>query len=396
MKILHTSDWHLGHVLYGFPQDDQQKKMLDQMVELVKEHQPDAFLISGDVYDTTQPSASVQTMLSDALVAIHEANPTMQIVCIAGNHDSGSRHMIFHKPWEALKVKMIGNVNKDSDLSDYIVKIDGVGYVVAVPYAADRFMPEDIYVKLSNLVAEQNQENLPVFLMGHLAISCDYTGHEQSTDDCIGGITCVTTDTFGRDYDYVALGHIHKQQKVDNNDRVWYCGTPIAVSFDESTPGNDHGALLVECEAHGADVKITHLHIKNPKPLVNIPAEGVGEWKNVLEEFKKYPSDEDAFIRLNVEVEKYLPAGATEEARAVAKSKNCTFCLINTRRKEDKTASASASEKTFTTTEFRNIDPIDVAKMFIREKFKGSEEHDSEIEELLKIVKETLNTETEE
>lgn len=364
--------------------------MLDQMVELVKEHQPDAFLISGDVYDTTQPSASVQTMLSEALVKIHMAKPDMQIICIAGNHDSGARHMIFHTPWKALGVTMLGGVNKDDDLDGFITKIDGVGYVAAVPFAADRFMPEDIYTRISDIIAERNsEEHLPVILMGHLAISCDFTGHEQSSEDCIGGLNCITTNVFGDGYDYVALGHIHKQQSVDDKGKVWYSGTPIAVSFDESTPGNDHGALLVECSSHGAEVKVTPLHVDNPKPLVNIPTVGFGEWEDVLEEFKAFPSDEDAFVRLNVEVDMYLPAGAVEEARAVANSKECIFCLINSKRKEVKESTSKGTHASYTPTEFKNLDPIEVAKMYIHEK-KGAV-LDSDIEELLKIAKETKN-----
>ena len=68
MKIIHTSDWHLGHALYNYSREEEQADMLRQMTRIVEEEKPDAFVISGDVYDTMQPSASVQTMLADALV----------------------------------------------------------------------------------------------------------------------------------------------------------------------------------------------------------------------------------------------------------------------------------------------------------------------------------------
>ena len=70
MKIIHTSDWHLGHVLYNYQREEEQRAMLDQMVEAVGKYMPDAFVISGDVYDSVQPTASVQTMLTEALVRI--------------------------------------------------------------------------------------------------------------------------------------------------------------------------------------------------------------------------------------------------------------------------------------------------------------------------------------
>ena len=86
--------------------------MLEQMVSIVEEQKPDVFLLCGDVYHTPQPSAAVQTMLSDGLVKIHEANPQMTIVMTAGNHDSGTKHEIFQTPWKALKVYAIGQLEK--------------------------------------------------------------------------------------------------------------------------------------------------------------------------------------------------------------------------------------------------------------------------------------------
>ena len=177
--------------------------MLRQMTRIVEEEKPDAFVISGDVYDTMQPSASVQTMLANALVDIHRANPDMKIVCIAGNHDSGSRHTIYRTPWKALGVEMVGNISRDSRLEDYIFKVEGKGYIVAVPCAADRFMPEDVFVSLQEMVAEMNkEEQLPVFLSAHLAVArCDYRGHDMSTDENIGGLGCQELNVFGEGYD---------------------------------------------------------------------------------------------------------------------------------------------------------------------------------------------------
>ena len=91
MKILHTSDWHLGHTLYNYDRTEEQLSMLQQIEDIVHNEQPDVFLLCGDVYHTSQPSASVQTMFTDALVQIHHACPSMTIVVTAGNHDSGTK-----------------------------------------------------------------------------------------------------------------------------------------------------------------------------------------------------------------------------------------------------------------------------------------------------------------
>ncbi|MDD6736928.1 MAG: exonuclease subunit SbcD, partial [Prevotella sp.] len=133
MKILHTSDWHLGHTLYNYDRAEEQMAMLLQMVDIVRIEQPDVFLLCGDVYHTAQPSAAVQTMFTNALMEIHQAQPEMKMVIIAGNHDSGTKHEIFRTAWKALAVETIGCVDDDS-LDDLVIEVKEKGYVIAVPY----------------------------------------------------------------------------------------------------------------------------------------------------------------------------------------------------------------------------------------------------------------------
>lgn len=387
MKILHTSDWHLGHILHNNSQEDAQQNMLGQITGIVRAQQPDVFIISGDIYDSTQPSATVQQMFADALVEIHEACKSMTIVCIAGNHDSGSKHMIFHTPWKALNVNMIGTIVKDSNLDDYIIEIKDKGYVVAVPFAADRFMPDDVYKSLADNVAKRNKSNLPIVLTAHLAVAnADWRGHDFSSDTNIGGLNCQEIGIFGGDYDYIALGHIHKQQSLDRQKHIWYSGTPLAVSFDESYSGNEHGVLMVECSGHGGDVTVTKLAIENVNPLVNIPIDGFADWETVKKELKDFDKDIPAFIRLNVEVDNYLPVGANDEALNIVEGKKCHLCIINSKRKVKDDV---AKTKTLTATELKQMDFMNVAKMYLESK---GETFDDEMEQMLEDVKSMLNS----
>ena len=107
MKILHTSDWHLGHVLYNNDRSEEQKTMLEQIISIVQNHKPEVFLIAGDVYHTSQPSSSIQTLFANSIMSLHNANPKMQIIITAGNHDSAIKHEIFRQPWQALNVHTI-------------------------------------------------------------------------------------------------------------------------------------------------------------------------------------------------------------------------------------------------------------------------------------------------
>lgn len=389
MKIIHTSDWHLGHLLYNDSQEEAHKDMFEQMKKIVREQKPDVFLVSGDIYDTTQPSAAVQQVFADAILDIHKANPEMTIVCIAGNHDSGSKHMIFHTPWLALNVHMIGNITKDSNLEDYIIEVDGKGFVVAVPFAADRFMPEDVFTRLSEKVSEKNAEKqLPVVLMAHLAIMKSiWTGHDFSSETNIGGLNCTELTVFGDDYDYVALGHIHRQQQLDKDGRVRYSGTPIPVSFDEVESGNTNGVLLVECEKHKGEVKVESIGINNIRPLVNLPIDGFKDWDSAKRDLSQYPADIQSFIRLNVEVDDYLPAGANDEAQMLVKDKVCRLCLINTRRKNER--QQTAEHRSFSASEFKKLDIEDVAKMWIESQ---GDDFTDEMRELLQEIKTRIST----
>jgi exonuclease SbcD len=375
MKILHTSDWHLGHVLYNYDRREEQLAMLDQMVELVREEKPDVFLLAGDVYDSTQPSASVQTLFSDALIRIHEACTTMRIVCIAGNHDSSSKLMIFHSPWERMNVNMLGNVSREANLSDYIIKLEHKGYVVAVPYAADRNMPDDFFKKLQEQVSLMNTEQLPVVLMAHLAVSgSDFKGHNNVTDAMVGGLDCRSAEVFGEGYDYVALGHIHKTQFVHGTShRARYCGTPIPVSFDEAMGEQEHGVTMVELNKHGDTPSVRTIAIHNPRPLVTLPLEGFADWETVKDQFEAFPDDIPAYIRLNVSVDGHLPLSVNDEAKQIEARKQCRFCLINAKRKIQ--SNQAEGFQSMTTTEFQQMTPLEVAKMYLVA--KGEEFDDS-------------------
>lgn len=362
MKILHTSDWHLGHVLYGYDRTVEQQSMLEQIEGIIKEEQPDVMVVSGDVYHTSQPSAAVQTMFTEAIVAMHEACPTMTIVITAGNHDSGSKYKIFKTPWRAFNVHSIGNIDKNNPES-HIIQMPGKGFIVAVPYAYERTIPEGFFQQLLDKVEERNTDGLPVVMMAHTTVQgCNFTGHDNASETSVGGIDSMPHDAFGKGYDYLALGHIHHAQFIhDTNHRMRYSGTPLAVSFDETY---DHSVSLVEISKHGEEPKLTVIPIDNPHPLVNLPSEGTASWERAKELLKDFDSDIPAYIRLNVQVEDFLPTGAMEEARSIANGKACRVCHINTTRPER----AHSQAKALTVEELQKISPLNLVKRYANDK----------------------------
>lgn len=361
MKIIHTSDWHLGQNLYGYDRTQEQSGALRQIEELVRQETPDALVVSGDIYDTPQPSSAVQTLFTEAIMRIHKASPQTEIIITAGNHDSGAKHEISRVLWETQSVHMIGTINKEDTL-EQIIELPGKGFIIAVPYSSERHIPEGFWQGLLDEVEAQNEDGLPVVLMAHLTVSgCDFKGHDNAKDISVGGIDAVELEELGVGYDYVALGHIHRAQTIEGSDgRVRYSGTPVPVSFEENYP---HTVSVVEIASHGATPMIREIAIDNPYPLVTLPSDGYAPWDEVKRLLTEYPKDNHSYVRLNVEVEDVLPPDAIPEARKILSEGEGRFCLVNARRKRVESAEKTA----LSVTEFRAMEPIAVARMYAEE-----------------------------
>ena len=380
-KIIHTSDWHLGQNFYGYDRSEEQRDFLRQLATIVREQQPNALLVSGDIYHTAAPSSAAVSMYVEGMLDIRQACPTMTIVVIAGNHDSASRLESDSLLWKVAGVNVLGGVSRNSeglaDLDRHIITVEGKGIIAAVPYAHKSSFPkvEDIEIEnekrqcayfdaLLKRVNELNTEGLPVALMAHLAVSnSDFTGHDRNMV-----MECVDIDTLGAGYDYAALGHIHRPQQV--SDRARYCGTPIPVSFDEQC---EHSVSIVTIDAHGAMPQVTTAAIKNRRPLHTVPAKEAVDLDTALAEVERRTDIKDAYIRLNVAVDRYLPNGAQERAAKAVSERQGRFCEI----KKTALNSPAGQSKQMTVEEFNKKLPIEVANQYYLDQY-GQEMTDEE------------------
>ena len=388
MKILHTSDWHLGHVLYGHDRTDEQQDMLDQMVKIAEETKPDLFLVSGDVYHTVDPKPAVQKMFNKAIAALCKTCPEMTIVVTAGNHDSGTKHEIFRTPWRALNVYAIGQLEKEN-MDEHIIEVPGKGYVIAIPYVNERNLPEGFFQQLLDKTAAMNTEGLPVVMTAHTTVKgCDFLGHEQGTEYVVGGIDSIDLEQLGEGYDYLALGHIHHGQFIHSGKHnVRYSGTPLPISFDETF---NHSVSMVEIDKHGDTPTVTEIEINNPHPLVTLPSEGLASWETAKELLKKFPNDIPAYIRLNVEIDDFLPVEAQAEAVSLVKGKQCHVCHINAKRKTIDQTEA----KVLTVQEFQAEEPIEIAKQYANyEGISFDEEMTDMFNEIVNLVNDDARNE---
>ena len=377
LKILHTSDWHIGQVFYGEDRTQEQQYMLAQITDCVAAEKPDIMLLAGDIFDVIMPNAKAQRVLTNALVAIHNAHPAMTIVSISGNHDSATRHETHQLLWESVNVHMIGNIHNDQVerhvLPIYDTNSQLCAYVVAVPYAAQRMIASDFYRRLNEYATLQGDtDQVPVIFLGHLAASsCESTGHalDNFGKDAmyIGNIEAMEVSEIGLGYDYVALGHIHKAQNL--NERARYSGSPIAMSFDEVASDYCHSISIVEIEARGAMPNIREVEIATCLPLVNIPAAEAATWDRVLQELTNFPSDIPARIRLNVllQGDDVLPYDHEWKVNEALLGKSARHCETNVQRVQTELASNHKSHEMvrMELAELLHMQPIDVARKWM-------------------------------
>ena len=391
LKILHTSDWHIGQVFYGEDRTQEQQYMLAQITDCVAAEKPDIMLLAGDIFDVIMPNAKAQKVLTNALVAIHNAHPAMTIVSISGNHDSATRHETHQLLWESVNVHMIGNIHNDQVerhvLPIYDTNSQLCAYVVAVPYAAQRMIASDFYHRLNEYATLQGDtDQVPVIFLGHLAASsCESTGHalDNFGKDAmyIGNIEAMEVSEIGLGYDYVALGHIHKAQNL--NERARYSGSPIAMSFDEVASDYRHSISIVEIEARGAMPNIREVEIATCLPLVNIPAAEAATWDRVLQELTNFPSDIPARIRLNVllQGDDVLPYDHEWKVNEALLGKSARHCETNVQRVQTELTNNHKSHEMvrMELAELLHMQPIDVARKWME---RQGQEMTPEMEQL--------------
>jgi len=354
MKILHTSDWHLGQKLYDYDRKDEQIYFLRQIAGIVKTEKPDVMIVSGDIFHVATPSIETQTMFVDELLNIHNQCVTMEIIITAGNHDSYSRLDIDKKLWDKLNIHIIGNIS--SNVKEHLINIGDKGWVAAVPYSSGRNFPQlseidyldrqALFFKaLEEKTKELNTENLPVILSAHLAVfGSNVRGHkiDKGADgqEIIGGLEYSDANQLGDYYDYIALGHIHHPQYVGDGNRIRYSGTPMAITFNEEY---EHSVTIVEIEKHGGEQKHNIINLNQLRPVCTLPKEDsfepqgatIEEIIPLLEEVR----NEDVYLRFNVKMSKNDNAAEFNErivnALGDKDCHKCTFCAINPIREND-------------------------------------------------------------
>jgi exonuclease SbcD len=306
MKLLHTSDWHIGRALHGRKRYEECEAFLDWLAGVIEEQDVDALLVSGDVFDSGTPSNRSQELYYRFLRRVAAA-PHRHVVVTAGNHDSPS---FLNAPRELLKflnIHVVGCVTEDP--AEEVVVLSGPDrkpclIVCAIPYLRDRDIRtaeagESIedkerkivegirthYRSVYDAAKEKSallEKPVPIVAMGHLYTAGGMTVDGDGVRELyIGSLLKVGTDVFPEHIDYLALGHLHIPQTVGGSPFIRYSGSPLPIGFGEA--GHEKSVVLVEFSDHAPDV------VKLPVPRFQELKTLRGDWEQIargIEELK--------------------------------------------------------------------------------------------------------------
>ncbi len=393
MKTIHTSDWHIGHLLYNWDRSDEHQSFFDRLVAIVAQEQPDAMVVSGDIFHTAAPSASARKMYIENMLRIHEAAPDMKVVVTAGNHDSGSGIETDSRLWEHFGIHAVGSVSRGTsagDLDRHIIPVGCPvkGYIVAVPHCYPQNFPamsEDLprqerpsafFRALLARVEEINADSLPVVLSAHATV---LGSDPRKQDIIVGGLDSISIPELGEGFDYLALGHIHFPQSLGSAAR--YCGSPVPVSFNEDYP---HSVTVVGLKERSARPEIRTVDIPVLRPPVTLPEGEAVEFDEALRMLEEFPDDREAYIRLNVKVKQYGGADWSARAAAATEGKKCRYCYISLHSSVE--VDGDLDRKGLSREELKEKNPMDIALMHWED--VNGEAMDPELEEKLRSVME--------
>ncbi|NOJ08336.1 exonuclease subunit SbcD [Vibrio splendidus] len=387
MKILHTSDWHLGQNFYNKSRKNEHERFLQWLLEQVTEHDIDAIIVAGDIFDTSTPPSYAREMYNKFVVDSNKIG--CQLVLLGGNHDSVSVLKETQQLLKYMGTDVIPNTNEDH--ATQVVELKGKnGDVEALVCAIPFIRPRDVltsqagvtgverqkqlgdaikqhYQSVYDAAVEkratfENSEHMPIIATGHLTAM----GVQQSDsvrDIYVGNLDGFAADGFP-DADYIALGHIHRPQVVAKREYIRYCGSPIPLSFDELK--SQKQVCVVEF-VEGVRT-ISQLPVPTFQPLAEIKGD-LSEIESQLNQYVGLDSEQSVWLSIEVQAQDYL-SDLQERMRALTEGLNVE--VLQLRRARERRNQALEQESAETLSE---LSPMDVfSKRIALEEFETDSE----------------------
>ena len=301
MKILHTSDWHIGKRLMGRQRLDEQAQVLDEIVGVCDSEQIELVLIAGDIFDTYTPCAEAEELF---FAKIKKIAQNRAVLIISGNHDDGVRLSAVSPLSEEQGVYLIGNARlpvsiKQTDRAvrptqsgkGYTVFENAQGekvYIATLPYPNEaRFKEEKSTLQYAERIrfwidesVNANTDNLPSILLAHIFVAGGKVSESEREID-LGGLRAIGADDLPK-VQYIALGHLHKKQHIGKG-HCYYSGSPLQYSFDESA---DKSVKVFNLTLDGVQ-DLKDIPLQSGKKLIRLQADSA-QGANAL--LKNYPN----------------------------------------------------------------------------------------------------------
>lgn len=349
MKLLHTSDWHLGRALYGRKRNEEFSGFLTWMIDTLTREKIDVLLIAGDIFDTTTPSNWAQNLYYQFLTKAQQTG-CRQIVITAGNHDSATFLEAPAGILQTMNIHVIGAIADNIDRE--IISIDDDKgdlqlIVCAVPYLRERDIRftspgetmeekstklilgvEEHYTNVVNSATDlrtKSHATVPIIAMGHLFAA----GGQSVTGDgvrelYVGSLAHVPASIFPNEIDYLALGHLHSSQLVGQRETMRYCGSPLPMSFGEAK--RTKKVIIVECTS-GVD------HIRSlDVPCFQHLEQLSGNMEQLLIELERLKElNESIWLEIQYTGEEIVPSLQEDLRQAISGSELEILRIVNTR-----------------------------------------------------------------
>lgn len=315
VKILHTSDWHVGRRIRGHDRSEEHRAVLEELVGLATEHSVDLTVVAGDVFDTASPSPTAEQIVWRTLLDLSEISP---VLVVAGNHDNAARLDAVAPILDRAGVAVVGAPRSPEEGG--VVHLVDLGVKAALlPFVSQRGIvkAEDIMGSdpdehagvyqerlrrvIEHLTKEMTPETVNI-LVSHLTVFGGLAGGGERTAHIFG--YAIPTSLFPGHLSYVALGHLHRQQKMPHSAAVWYSGSPLQLDFGEVA--DQKGALLVTADP-GRPASVSELPLRSGRSLMAL----TGTMEQVM---ARAGETGDAYVR--VVLHEQARVGLADEVRA--------------------------------------------------------------------------------